>query len=161
MLYSRTFLFIHPVIIIYICYPQTGFPGGSMTKNPPAMQETWVQSRGQEELATHSSILTWEMLWTEEPERLQSIRLQSQTRLSTQTPQPSNFSILPTPSSNKGWSPFQTDLNTQLRMLLFMGSQKSQTWLSDLTATIPKLPILPSPPPPLATTSLFSVSVSL
>ena len=73
-----------------------------MTKNPPAMQEMWVQSRGQEELATHSSILTWEILWTEEPERLQSIRLQSQTRLSTQTPQPSNLSILPTPSSNKG-----------------------------------------------------------
>ena len=102
VLYSRTFLFIHPVIIVYICYPQTGFPGGSMTKNPPAMQEMWVQSRGQEELATHSSILTWEILWTEEPERLQSIRLQSQTQLSTQTPQPSNLSILPTPSSNKG-----------------------------------------------------------
>ena len=39
-----------------------GFPGGSVVKNPPAMQETWVQSLGQEdpkekEMATHSSIL--------------------------------------------------------------------------------------------------------
>ena len=38
------------------------FPGGSVVKNLPAMQETWVQSLGQEdsleeEMATHSSIL--------------------------------------------------------------------------------------------------------
>ena len=41
-------------------------------KNPPAMQETWVQSLGQEdpleeERATHSSILTWKVPWTEAP----------------------------------------------------------------------------------------------
>ena len=35
-----------------------------MVNNPPAMQETWVQSLGQEDLlekavATHSSILAW------------------------------------------------------------------------------------------------------
>ena len=41
------------------------------------MQETWVQSLGQEdplkkEVATHSSILVWEILWTEEPGGLQS-----------------------------------------------------------------------------------------
>jgi len=46
VLYSRTFLFIHPVIIVCICYPQTGFPGGSMTKNPPAVQEMGVRSLG-------------------------------------------------------------------------------------------------------------------
>ena len=45
-------------------------------KNLPAMQETWVQSLGQEdilekEMATHSSIPAWE-IWTEEPGRLQS-----------------------------------------------------------------------------------------
>ena len=45
-------------------------------KNPPAMQDTWVQSMGwedplEEELATHSSILAWEMPWTEEPGGLQ------------------------------------------------------------------------------------------
>ena len=42
-----------------------------MVKNPPAMQETWVQFLSWEdplekEMATHSSILTWEIPWTEE-----------------------------------------------------------------------------------------------
>jgi len=41
-----------------------GFPGGSDGKNPPAMQETWVQSLIWEdplekEMTTHSSILAW------------------------------------------------------------------------------------------------------
>ena len=61
-----------------------GFPGGSMIKNPPAMQETqeiWVPSLGwedarEEELATYSSILAWRVTWTEEPGGLQSIGLQ-------------------------------------------------------------------------------------
>ena len=49
-----------------------GFPGGSVVKNSPAVQETWVQSLGQEDpleegMATHSSILAWEIPWTEEP----------------------------------------------------------------------------------------------
>ena len=40
-------------------------------KNLPTMRETWVQSLGQEdllekEMATHSSILVWEILWTKE-----------------------------------------------------------------------------------------------
>ena len=44
------------------------------------MQETWVWSLGQEdhlekEMAMHSSILAWEILWTEEPGRLQSMGL--------------------------------------------------------------------------------------
>ena len=43
-------------------------------KNMPAMQETWVQSLGQEDplekgMATHSSILAWRIPWTEEPGR--------------------------------------------------------------------------------------------
>ena len=46
-------------------------------KNPPAMQETWVQCLSQEdpleeELTTHSSILAWRIPWTEEPGGLQS-----------------------------------------------------------------------------------------
>ena len=45
------------------------------------MQETWVQSLDQEdplemEMATHSSILAWEIAWTEEPGRLQPMGLQ-------------------------------------------------------------------------------------
>ena len=53
------------------------FPCGSAVKDPPSMQETWVQSLGQEDpseegMATHSSILAWRITWTEEPGRLQS-----------------------------------------------------------------------------------------
>ena len=49
-----------------------------MVKNPPAMQEMWVQFLGWEdplekEMATHSSILAWETPWTEEPDGLQSM----------------------------------------------------------------------------------------
>ena len=47
-------------------------PRGSAVKNPPAMQKTRVQSLGWENLlekgmATHYSILAWEISWTEEP----------------------------------------------------------------------------------------------
>ena len=50
-----------------------------MVKNLPAMQETWVQSLGQEDpleegMATHSSIPPWRIPQTEEP-GLQSMRL--------------------------------------------------------------------------------------
>ena len=49
-----------------------------MVKNMPAMHKSWVQSLGQEDplekgIATHSSILAWRILWTEEPGRLQSV----------------------------------------------------------------------------------------
>ena len=49
--------------------------------NLPAMQEIWVQSLGWEdplekEMATHSSILAWKILWTEELGGLQSTGLQ-------------------------------------------------------------------------------------
>ena len=55
-----------------------------MIKNPPAMQEpqkTQLPSLGgedplEEEMATHSSILAWKILWTEEPGELQSIESQ-------------------------------------------------------------------------------------
>ena len=58
-----------------------------MKKNPPAKQEARVQSLGREDplekgMATHSSILAWRIPWTEEPGGLQSVGLQSQTRLS-------------------------------------------------------------------------------
>ena len=48
-----------------------------MLKNLPGLQETRVQSLGQEdplkkEMATHSSILAWRIPWTEEPGELQS-----------------------------------------------------------------------------------------
>ena len=48
------------------------FLGGAVVENLTAMQETCVQSLGQEdplekEIATHSSVLAWEIPWTEEP----------------------------------------------------------------------------------------------
>ena len=52
-----------------------------MIKNLPTMPETWVRSLGWEdhlekEMAAHSSILAWKILWTEEPGGLQSMGLQ-------------------------------------------------------------------------------------
>ena len=49
-----------------------------MVKNLPAVQETWVQSLGQEDplekgMATHSSILAWRIPWTKETGGLQSM----------------------------------------------------------------------------------------
>ena len=55
-----------------------------MVKNLSAMQEFpgWEDPL-EKELATHSSILAWENLWTENPGKLQSMGLQkSQTRFS-------------------------------------------------------------------------------
>ena len=53
-----------------------GFPGGSDGKETACNQETQVQSLGVEDLlemtiATHSSIIAWRILWTEEPGVLQ------------------------------------------------------------------------------------------
>ena len=59
-----------------------------MVKNLPAKHETWVQSLGWEhplekEMATHSSILAWNIPWTEKSSGLQPMGSQrSQTRLS-------------------------------------------------------------------------------
>ena len=55
-----------------------------MVKNPLAMHKMQIQSLGGEyplekEMATHSSILAWEIPWTEEPGGLQSMGSKSQT----------------------------------------------------------------------------------
>ena len=49
-----------------------------MVKNPPTMQETWVQYLGGEDplekgMATYSSILAWRIPWTGKPGGLQSM----------------------------------------------------------------------------------------
>ena len=57
------------VLVLFQC-----FPGGSRVKNPPA--NTGVagdQEDPLEDMATYSSILAWEILWTEEPGRLLSV----------------------------------------------------------------------------------------
>ena len=50
-----------------------------LAKNPPAMQEMWVQSQDWEgtlkkAMAIHSSIVAWEIPWTEETGQLESMR---------------------------------------------------------------------------------------
>ena len=57
-----------------------------MVKNPPAKQETQIQSLGWEdplekEMATHSGVLAWEIPWAGEPGGLQSVGSPSQARL--------------------------------------------------------------------------------
>ena len=55
--------------------------GGSAVKNLPAKQGTWVQSLGWKEplvkeMEAHFSIIAWEIPWTEDPSKLQSMGLQ-------------------------------------------------------------------------------------
>ena len=67
---------------------------GQSVKNPPAMQEIRVLSLGQEdplekEMATYSSILAWEISWTEEPGKLYSMEVtKSQETTQVTRPQP-------------------------------------------------------------------------
>ena len=54
------------------------FSGGQTVKNPPAMQETWISSLGEEApqekgMATYSSIPAWRIPWSKEPGRLQPV----------------------------------------------------------------------------------------
>ena len=84
-----TYLSISPPLVLYFMFIFTfhktfkyfrawGFPGGSVVKNPPTkagdtgMILEWGRSL-EEEMATHSSILAWEIPWTEEPGGLQSV----------------------------------------------------------------------------------------
>ena len=69
------------LLLLYILVVDVGFPSGTVVKNHLPMQETqnkWVQSLGQEdpleqEITTHSSILTWKIPWMEGPGGLQSM----------------------------------------------------------------------------------------
>ena len=85
--WSNSFAFLISLIFIFIksnkksdfknCYMcaisyMYGFPGGSVVRSCLPMQETQVQSLGQEgplemEMTAHSIILAWENPWTEEP----------------------------------------------------------------------------------------------
>ena len=63
---------------VFICF--LGFPFGSVVKNLPAMLETCVRFLSREdplekEMATHTSILAWEIPRTKEPGGLQSMGL--------------------------------------------------------------------------------------
>ena len=69
------------ILFRIICAGTEGSPWGSDGKASSAMQESRVQSLGQEDpleqgMATHSSTLAWRIPWTEEPGGLQSMGLQ-------------------------------------------------------------------------------------
>ena len=68
------------ILSMYDCYEAS--PVAHMVKNPPAVQETQVQSLGredlqEEEMATHPNILAWRIPWTEEPGGLQPMESQT------------------------------------------------------------------------------------
>ena len=81
---STIFIEMEKRDLIKISYPVKGFSGGSVVKNPPAVQEKEMDEcliPGQEEpqeqqMTTHSSIFAWRIPWTEEPGRLQFVALQ-------------------------------------------------------------------------------------
>ena len=69
---------IHYCSLRYHITHNLGFPGGSVVKNSPAMQDTWFLSLCWEDslekgMATHFNILALEIPWTEEPGRLLSM----------------------------------------------------------------------------------------
>ena len=62
----------YPHSFYRVAYCQVGFPAAQTVNNPPAVQETHVQSLGREDpleegMATHFSVLAWRIPWTEEP----------------------------------------------------------------------------------------------
>ena len=81
MALSSNSLGTHLVHFLVVFKPASGFPGVPSGKEPACQHrrhETQVLSWGWEDLlekerATHSSVLAWEIPWTEEPGRLQSM----------------------------------------------------------------------------------------
>ena len=75
-------MLLYPLLLLSlllnaIITTKRGFSGGSVVKNPPVNEGDMVQSLGQEDplergMATHSSILAWEIPWTEKAGGLQS-----------------------------------------------------------------------------------------
>ena len=89
-----------------------GFLGGSVVKNTPAMQNTWIRSLGggdplQKEVATHFSILAWEIPWTEEPGRVQSMGSQRAGHDLATKQQMKGISWEPRWSGCRVWAPNQ------------------------------------------------------
>ena len=80
-----------------------------MVKNPPSMQEIWVLSLAWEDLleegmATHSSILAWEIPWTEEPGELQSMGSQRVRHDLATKPPPPRRVLMGWENVDKSWA---------------------------------------------------------
>ena len=90
------------------------------------MQEMWVRPLGQEDslekgMAAQSSALAWRIPWTEEPGRLQTVGLQSQTRLSDYT-HTHTYMSTHTHTHARGHTCTQLSQRTQIKVLLLEGS---------------------------------------
>ena len=136
-----------------------GFPDGSVVKNLPAMQEpqeTWVWSLGWEdplgeEMATHSSILGWRILWTEEPGGLQSMGLQRvghvwatehSTTRARETRPPSDFSYPVSTLEN----PFRKSLNIISAFYFLLCLAPTPSMADFVCSDLPLPPPLQLPP---------------
>ena len=89
--FIRTILIagLNVMFITCLYYTTWDFPGGSVAKNPPAVQEVQIQTLGGEdslekEMATHSSNLAWKIPWTQDLVCYSPRVTQSRTRLSAQ-----------------------------------------------------------------------------
>ena len=76
IVYTSTYVAANGIILLFFMAEVA-----QMVKNPPAMQETQVQSLSwddplEKEMTTHSSVLAWEIPWTEEPGELESTESQ-------------------------------------------------------------------------------------
>ena len=132
-------VFVEPKLGYFMTWYSSvgGFPDGSAVKNPPDKQETWVPSPGQEdplekEIATHCSILAWEIPWTEEPGELQSTGSQrvgqdSMTKLQSRGRQ-------------EEWKPVCGRKFISSPVINYSGFQVSHLWLGILMSSLVFLP---------------------
>ena len=98
-------IFLTVVIWWEVYYPIGASLVAQKVKNLPAMQENWVRSLGNEDplekgMATHSSVLVWRILWTEEPGGLQSTGSQE---LDTTNRLTFSFHFLTIPLTTVSW----------------------------------------------------------
>ena len=75
---SNNIMFRYNYLFILFYYYRASLIA-QLVKNPPAVQETWIQFLGQEDplekgKVTHSSILAWRILWTVESMGSQRVR---------------------------------------------------------------------------------------
>ena len=120
-----------------------------MYENPPAMQETWGQSQGQEGplekvMATHSSILTWRIPWKEELGRLQSMESHSRHDWTINIFTLSHYYIyyaVVFQWLNRVW-PFVAPWTLAFQALLSMGFSRREYWCG---MPFPSLGNLPYP----------------
>ena len=109
-----------------------------MVKNPPAMQETWVLSVGQEDplekkIATHSSTLTWKIPWMEESMGLLRVGHDWATSLSCigeGNGNPLQCSCLENPRDGRAWQVAVSGVSQSRTRLKRLSSSSSRVSLT-------------------------------